>query len=314
METELDRELAKAQTALLARFAPDTRVRRIRWSQGETQFLELGTGAPLLYVHGGLGGAYELVPILAALAENHRVLAVDRPAHGLADPFDYRGVDLLDHARTFLGDILDALELRTVDVVANSMGALWSVALAIDAPGRVSRLALVGAPVGLKRQLPRQLIPLGLPLIGQRLGRHVFSNATRNGSRKFWGQVLVSHPEKLDDLLLDVDVANTRRNVESMLGLVSCIADARRLGLRRELILGERWQALTTPTLLVWGERDAFGPAEEGEALVATNPNLRLVRLAEAGHLPWLDDPESVVAEIERFLAKQPSSGAEAVA
>jgi pimeloyl-ACP methyl ester carboxylesterase len=102
--------------------------------------------------------------------------------------------------------------------------------------------------------------------------------------------------------------------VESMLGLVSCIADARRLGLRRELILGERWQALTTPTLLVWGERDAFGPAEEGEALVATNPNLRLVRLAEAGHLPWLDDPESVVAEIERFLAKQPSSGAEAVA
>jgi 2-hydroxy-6-oxonona-2,4-dienedioate hydrolase len=314
METELDRELAKAQTALLARFAPDTRVRRIRWSQGETQFLELGTGAPLLYVHGGLGGAYELVPILAALAENHRVLAVDRPAHGLADPFDYCGVDLLDHARTFLGDILDALELRTVDVVANSMGALWSVALAIDAPGRVSRLALVGAPVGLKRQLPRQLIPLGLPLIGQRLGRHVFSNATRNGSRKFWGQVLVSHPEKLDDLLLDVDVANTRRNVESMLGLVSCIADARRLGLRRELILGERWQALTTPTLLVWGERDAFGPAEEGEALVATNPNLRLVRLAEAGHLPWIDDPESVVVEIERFLAKQPSSGAEAVA
>ena len=34
METELDRELEKAQAALLARFAPDTRVRRIRWSQG----------------------------------------------------------------------------------------------------------------------------------------------------------------------------------------------------------------------------------------------------------------------------------------
>ena len=63
---------------------------------------ELGTGPPLLYVHGGLGGAYEMVPILAALAKTHRVLAVDRPGHGLADPFDYRGVDLLDHARTFL--------------------------------------------------------------------------------------------------------------------------------------------------------------------------------------------------------------------
>jgi len=243
-----------------------------------------------------------------------RVLAVDRPGHGLADPFDYRGVDLLDHARTFLGDILDALELPTVDVMANSMGALWSVAFAIDAPSRVSRLALVGAPAGHKRQVPRQLLPLGLPLIGQKLGRYVFSNATRDGSRKFWGQVFVKHPERVDDLVLDYDVANMRRNVESMLGLVSRMASARRLGYRRELVLGERWRDLTTPTLLIWGEFDAFGSPEEGQALVAKNPNLRLVRIAGAGHNLWFDDPESVVAEIERFLATQPRSGVEAVA
>jgi 4,5:9,10-diseco-3-hydroxy-5,9,17-trioxoandrosta-1(10),2-diene-4-oate hydrolase len=312
--TELDRELEQAQALLLARFAPDAQVRRIRWSQGETQLFEIGDGPPLLYVHGGLGGAYEVVPILAALAENHRVLAVDRPGHGLADSFDYRGVDLLNHARTFLGDILDALELPSVDVMANSLGGLWAVVFAIDAPSRVSRLLLVGAPVGLKRQVPRQLLPLGLPLIGQKLGRYVFSNATRDESRKFWGQVIVKHPERVDDLVLDYDVANMRRNVESMLGLVSRIASARRLGYRRELVLGERWRDLTTPTLLIWGEFDAFGSPEEGQALVAKNPNLRLVRIAGAGHNLWFDDPESVVAEIERFLAAQPRSGVKEVA
>jgi pimeloyl-ACP methyl ester carboxylesterase len=194
VETESDRELEKAQAALLARFAPETRVRRIRWSQGETQVFELGVGSPLLYVHGGLSGAFEVVPILAALAEAHRVLAIDRPGHGMADPFDYRGVDLLEHGRTFLRDILDELELPTVDVVANSIGALWSVAFAIEAPTRVSHLVLVGAPVGLSRRPPLRLLPIGLPLIGRRLGRYAFSNATRDGNRKFWGQLLVEHP------------------------------------------------------------------------------------------------------------------------
>ena len=314
MGTELDQELQEAQAALLARFAPETRVRRIRWSEGRTQVFELGSGSPLLYVHGGLGGAYEVVPILAALAKNHRVIAVDRPGHGLADPFDYRGVDLLDHARTFLGDILDALELSTVDVVANSMGALWCVAFGIDAPSRVSRLALVGAPFGIARRPPLLMLPFGLPLIGPRLGRYVLSNATREGSRKFWDQLFVEHPERLDDLLLDVDVAHTRRNVASMLSLIACVADWRRLGYRRELILGERWRALTIPTLLLWPEHDAFGSPEAGETLVATNSNLRLVRLPGAGHLPWIDDPGVVVVEIERFLATKRRSGVDAAA
>ena len=314
MQSELDRELEKAQAALLARFAPDTRVRRIRWSRGETQLFELGTGTPLLYVHGGLGGAFEIVPILAALAENHRVLAVDRPGHGLAEPFDYHGVDLLEHARTFLGDILDALELPTVDVVANSMGALWSVALALDGSDRVSRLALVGAPFGIARRPPLLMLPFGLPLIGPRIGRYLFSNATRDGNRKFWGHLMVEHPERVDDLLLDVDVAHTRRNVESMLSLIACIADWRRLGYRRELILGERWGVLTTPTVLVWPEHDAFGSLEDAESLVRLNPNLRLVRVAGVGHIPWIDDPERSVAEIERFLATPARSGAQSVA
>jgi pimeloyl-ACP methyl ester carboxylesterase len=309
VESGLDRELEKTQAALLARFAPETRVRRIRWSEGETQVFELGSGSPLLYVHGGLGGAYELVPILASLAKNHRVFAVDRPGHGLASSFDYRGVDLLDHGRTFLRDVVNTLELPTLNVVANSLGAYLSVAFALDAPGRVSRLVLVGAPFGIARRPPLPMLPIGFPLIGQPLGRYLFSNATRDGNRKFWGQVIVKHPERVDDLMLDVDVAHTRRNVESMLSLIACIADWRRLGYRRKLILGERWRALTAPTLLVWPEHDAFGSPEEGEALVATNPNIHLVRVPGAGHNAWFDDPDTVVAEIERFLATEPESG-----
>jgi pimeloyl-ACP methyl ester carboxylesterase len=53
---------------------------------------------------------------------------------------------------------------------------------------------------------------------------------------------------------------------------------------------------------------------KEGETLVATNPNLRLVRVPGAGHNAWIDDPDTVVAEIERFLATERWSGVDAVA
>jgi pimeloyl-ACP methyl ester carboxylesterase len=314
MEKDLDRELEKAQAALLARFAPDCRVSRIRWSQGETQLLELGAGPPLLLVHGGGDGAFDWVPVLAALARDRRVLAVDRPGHGLAEPFDYRGVDLLEHARTFLRDILDALDLPTADIAANSIGGLWAAAFALDTPQRVSRLVLVGAPVGVARDAPLLFRLLSLPLLGQPLGRLLMRNPTREGNRKFWGQVQVVHPERLDDVFLDVDVAHTRRNLDTFLSLIRCVGRGIRGG---HLVLGDRWLTLRVPTLFLGGERDIFvRPKFEKalQAIVKGNPNIRLVRIPDAGHLPWLDEPERVVAEIERFLATQPRSGVQGAA
>jgi pimeloyl-ACP methyl ester carboxylesterase len=311
---DLERELEKAQAVLLAQFAPDTRVSRIRWSQGDTQLLELGDGPPLLLVHGGGDGAFEWVPILSALARNRRVLAVDRPGHGLAEPFDYRGVDLLDHARTFIRGILDSLDLPTADIAANSIGGLWATAFALDEPERVSRLVLVGAPVGVARDAPPLLRFMSLPLLGRALGQLLMRNPTRDGSRRFWGQVQVAHPERLEDALLDVDVAHTRRNLDSILSLIRCVGR----GIRgRQLVLGDRWQTLKVPTLYLGGERDIFARPKFENALQAIaegNPNVRLLRIPDAGHLPWLDEPERVVAEIERFLGTQARSGAEAVA
>src|SRR5258708_20397042 len=75
------------------------------------------------------------------------MIALDRPGCGLSDGFDYSSVDdIRGHAVTFLGAVLDALGLDRARIVANSMGGLWSLWLALDRPERVSSLALLGCP------------------------------------------------------------------------------------------------------------------------------------------------------------------------
>jgi len=306
--SELERQLETAQAALLARYAPDTRVRRLAWSRGETQVLELGAGPPLLLVHGAMSDACAWVPILPELALQHRVFAVDLPGHGLADPFDYTGVDMLEVACAFLRDILDALGLRAANIAANSMGGLWSAVFAIDARDRVSRLVLVGAPLGVNLSLPtafRVLVhSLRLPFIGRPLARRMMSIPNREANRKFWGQIGVVHPERLDDALLDEDMASARRNADSHLGLMRYFGRGGMVDAKRRLILGERWQSLNVPTVFLWGECDHFfGGPEEGEAIAARNPNVGVIRIADSGHFLWIDDPDRVVGEIERFVA-----------
>ena len=115
-----------------------------------------------------------------------------------------------------------------------------------------------------------------------------------------WKQILVAHPERLDDDLLDVVVASQIRNTPSWFTLIDCVLDAG--GLKPEFVLGDRRREVAVPTTFVWGERDAFGGPEEGEAVAATNPRFTVVRIADAGHAPWLDDPERVLDAIHRAL------------
>jgi pimeloyl-ACP methyl ester carboxylesterase len=301
-----DLELERAQAALLERCAPDASVRRIRWRGGETQVVELGEGPTVVLVHGGGDAGFNWYPVLGALAEERRVVVVDRPGHGLAEAFDYRGVGILEHATAFLTDVLDALGVERAELAGCSIGGLWSAAFALEAPDRVERLSLVGSPPGLTRSAPKMLgLAFGLPLVGRLVGRRLLANPTRDGSRAFWGRLLVAHPERLADDFLDVDVAHMRRNRDSIVSLMCEVATL--TGVRKDLVLGERWRGLAIPTLALFGDDDVF-LAPDGwrawQALAAESPFVELVRVPRAGHIPWLDEPERVVGELDRFHAR----------
>jgi pimeloyl-ACP methyl ester carboxylesterase len=290
-----DRELERAQRRFLDRACPGWRAWRAAWRGGGAQVLELGSGPVLLCVHGGLGDAFQWAPVMAALAPRHRVLAVDRPGHGLSDAFDYRGVDVAAHARDFLGAVLDAAEAPVATVVGASLGGLLSFHLALGSPERVERLVLVGATAGTTRSLPWMLRLGQLPLL-RGLVRRQMRAPTRQSARAFWRQLLVAHPERLDDDFLDACAASQRRNVESWFTLIDALIGIG--GFRRDLLLHDPWPRLAVPTTLVWGERDAWAPVAVGAELAARNPRATLVRVPDAGHAAWIDAPGPTIAAI----------------
>jgi pimeloyl-ACP methyl ester carboxylesterase len=312
----LDRRIEAAHAALLERLAPGTSARRVRWSHGKTRVLELGDGPPLVLVHGAFDNAALWAPILTALAERHRVVAVDLPGHGLADPFDYEAADLTTLGATFLRDVLDRLDLERVDLAGCSLGGFVTTAFALHAPERVGRLVLVGAPVGVTRDVPTPLRILGIavkvPLVGRTLGRLALARPTPDKIRALMARVAVAHPERVDDEMLEADVLCQMRNRDVHLAVLRSLGTWRGMRLRPELCFGERWDELAVPTVFLRGERDVFVSAPVDDAwagIVVRNPRIRVVPVADAGHLAWLDAPDDVVRGIEAALAAEAVAG-----
>jgi pimeloyl-ACP methyl ester carboxylesterase len=137
----------QAESRLFASSGLQVASRRVRLADPpvSVRVLEAGDGPPLVLVHGSGMSASTWAPLMPYLATN-RLIALDLPGSGLSDPFDYTGRPLRSHAVAQLTSLLDALGLDQVPVVGTSLGGMWALCLALDAPERVAAVASLGVP------------------------------------------------------------------------------------------------------------------------------------------------------------------------
>ena len=60
------------------------------------------------------------------------------------------------------------------------------------------------------------------------------------------------------------------------------------------------------PVLLIWGERDAVFVPAMADAIAGACRDCRVVRLAEAGHVPHRDEPDRCASLIRDFVHRHP--------
>ncbi len=123
-----------------------------------TNYHDQGHGAPALLLHGsgpGVSAWANWRLVIPSLADNFRVIAPDIVGFGFTERPNGISYDMETWLRHAL-DFLDALEIKQAHVIGNSFGGSLAVALAIQAPERVSRLVLMGS-VGLEFELTEGL-------------------------------------------------------------------------------------------------------------------------------------------------------------
>jgi pimeloyl-ACP methyl ester carboxylesterase len=223
----------------------------------------LGSGDPVVLVH-GLGYArWGWDPVVEPLAERFQLILFDN--RGIGDSEVPAGPYTAAAMSEDVAAVLDTVGLERAHVVGTSLGGMVAQELAIRRPERVERLAL--------------LSPAGVPSRGGLLGHVVPLLAT----------LRATGPALAAALARDAAAA----------GPASLLRGARyavRTDLRREL------NAVAAPTLLLWGERDHVVPVSLAEEWCRELGTARVLVLPGAGHVPMFDAPSEVAEALLRFL------------
>jgi pimeloyl-ACP methyl ester carboxylesterase len=113
----------------------------------KTNYLEAGTGDPVVLIHGSGPGVTSYANwrlVLPALAENFRVLAPDMVGFG----FSERPANIEYGVQTWADQVvglMDTLEVPKAHLVGNSFGGAIALRIATQHPGRVGKLVLMGS-------------------------------------------------------------------------------------------------------------------------------------------------------------------------
>jgi len=234
----------------------------------------LGDGSPLIFLHGEEGPRAP-APHLALLAANLRVLAPSLPGIGRSTRPDW--VETVLTMAKYLLHAADMLGLKQFGLAGASLGGWIAAEMATMAPERLSRLFLIGSQ-GVKTG------HLGVPDLFTTPYRRYLELSTGGSSSPAFTNVFGTAPS---DHELDIDLETLE--LAARLGFKPYMHDRALLpALRR----------VTTPTTLIWGERDPITPIVIAEQLKSALPRATLSIVPGAGHYVHVEQPDAVAAII----------------
>lgn len=294
-----------AQTATSLRHGVDSESRFIDAPtvDGLAHVLVSGAGPPVVMLSGIGTPAAMWAPLMAGLNGN-TLYAIDLPGYGLTDTTSGFTDDYRAAAVGFLTEVLDGLDLPEPVFVANSLGSLWTMWLAIDRPERVSAIAHVGCPaVVLNTSAPLPMRLLSVRPLGRLMTR---LQPPSPRQVKQLSKMVNEHPlpTEIADLIVE-----TERLPHFRPTFLATLHQLLRLrGARPEVALGvDELKRIRQPSLLIFATNDPMGSASVGRRLADALVDAEL-HIVDGGHAPWLHHADQIAPLVSSFLTRVAAS------
>jgi pimeloyl-ACP methyl ester carboxylesterase len=256
-----------------------------------------GAGPDLVLIHGANGNTRDWTfDVTPRLRDRYRIIAFDRPGLGYSDQVTDGFVDTPAQQATQLQRAAAALGADRPIVVGHSYGGAIALSWALDHPGTLSALVLLGAasnpwPGGLGWLYAINSTRLG----GKTLVPLIAAYATYGYAQRVLDRIFAPQdpPPGYDDyvgigLVLRPDTL--RANARQVNGLYPHI-----------VAMAKRYGAIAVPTEIVHGTEDRVVPLSiHSEPLVRQIPGAVLTRLQGIGHMPHHSAPGDTDAAIDR--------------
>jgi pimeloyl-ACP methyl ester carboxylesterase len=241
---------------------------------GSFKYIETKGGPQhLLLLHGLFGALSNFSGILQHFGGKYNVVVPMLPIFEM--PFRKLSVSgLVDHVSSFVAK----KGYSKVSVLGNSLGGHIALLYALAHPERIASITLTGSS-GLFESAMGSTFP--------KRGDYDY---IRKKTEDTFFDPTVATKELVDEVF---DIVNDRNKA---IRVIATAKSAIRHNLR------DRLQAITAPTLLIWGKDDQVTPAFVGEEFHERIKNSQLFMLEKCGHAPMMEHPAAFNSHLAAFL------------
>jgi pimeloyl-ACP methyl ester carboxylesterase len=242
---------------------------------------------PVILIHGLLGSARNLTRLADGLAvKGFHVVAYDQRGHGRSPWSDDYSLSAL---ASDVFQVMDSQGFKKAHLVGHSLGARVSLAATAARPERVLSLAMLDAGLRTRPAHLEDLHQIIDPLPDSYPSKAAAEAALASHStvfRQFLLSNLRSEPEPPHTQRWVFDLAGVRRELLNTVQVDQSAA----------------WSAVKCPALVVRGEHsESVWPEDLGE-MRRLNPRAEIATIAGAAHWLHVDNFQSTLETVERFL------------